>query len=335
MNLIIFTIKRLFHLLIALIIISAVTFVITRVLPGNPAYLIVGVQADYEILQSVIQKLGLDKPIYEQYKIYVFDFLQGNFGNSWRTGNTVIEDIIIRWPATFELSTLSIIIAVLWSIPLGIMSSLKNNSFSNYIAKVLSSLGISIPEFWLGTILLLIFFVNLGIAPAPMGRISFVDAPETITGLYLADSLITGNFEAFKMSLYQLYLPACTLAFVIGSPLLRVTKKCTEEVLDSQYIKFAKSLGVGNYTILFRHVLPNIILPVSTMVGILYGYLLGGTILVEYVYAWPGIGKYAIDSINSSDYSPVMAIVMLSAISYLIVYLIMDIFHFFMDPRSR
>ncbi len=137
------------------------------------------------------------------------------------------------------------------------------------------------------------------------------------------------------MSLYQLYLPAFTLAFVIGSPLLRVTKKCTEEVLDSQYIKFAKSLGIGNYTILFRHVLPNIILPVSTMVGILYGYLLGGTILVEYVYAWPGIGKYAIDSINSSDYSPVMAIVMLSAISYLIVYLIMDIFHFFIDPRSR
>ena len=130
MNLIIFTIKRLFHLLIALIIISAVTFVITRVLPGNPAYLIVGVQADYEILQSVIQKLGLDKPIYEQYKIYVFDLLQGNFGNSWRTGNTVIEDIKIRWPATFELSTLSIIIAVLWSIPLGIMSSLKNNSTS-------------------------------------------------------------------------------------------------------------------------------------------------------------------------------------------------------------
>jgi peptide/nickel transport system permease protein len=153
--------------------------------------------------------------------------------------------------------------------------------------------------------------------------------------MYLIDSLLTGNIAAFSAAGKQIILPAATLAFVIGAPLLRVTRAFMSEVLESQYIRSARAMGIPKRALIFRHALPNVLLPVTTMIAVLYGYLLGGTVLVEYVFAWPGMGKYAIDSINSSDYAPVMAVVLLSALSYLIVYLLIDLLHFFIDPRTR
>ena len=149
-----------------------------------------------------------------------------------------------------------------------------------------------------------------------------VSPPDLITGMYLIDSLLTGNFKSFWASAKQIVLPAVTLAFVIGAPLLRVTRAFMNEVLESQYIRSARAMGIPKRSLIFRHALPNVLLPVTTMIAVLYGYLLGGTVLVEYVFAWPGMGKYAIDSINSSDYAPVMAVVLLSALSYLIIYLL-------------
>ena len=259
----------------------------------------------------------------------------GDFGTSWRTGNPVSFDLSSRWPATIELSSIAMIIAIIWAIPLGLISSIRKNSISDYIAKFLSGLGVAIPEFWLATLLILIFFAGFQLAPAPIGRILLSSPPESITGMYILDSIITANWESLRASVSQIILPASTLAFTIGAPLLRVTRTFMKDVLDSQYIRSARAMGIPKMSIIFRHAFPNVLLPVSTMIAVLYGYLLGGTVLVEYVFSWPGMGKYAIDSINSSDYAPVMAVVVLSAVSYLLVYLLTDILHFFVDPRSR
>jgi len=327
--------QRLVLLIVALLGVSIITFVVTRVLPGNPAYLIVGVQADYSTVAAVIERLGLDRPIPEQYFLYMKQLFVGDLGSSWRTGNPVTFDLASRWPATIELATIAMLLAISWAIPLGLISALRRRSLTDRLAKILSGLGVSIPEFWLATLLILVFFAIFHIAPAPMGRINRVSPPDIITGMYLIDSLLTGNIAAFSAAGKQIILPAATLAFVIGAPLLRVTRAFMSEVLESQYIRSARAMGIPKRSLIFRHALPNVLLPVTTMIAVLYGYLLGGTVLVEYVFAWPGMGKYAIDSINSSDYAPVMAVVLLSALSYLIVYLLTDLLHFFIDPRTR
>ena len=322
--------RRLVFLVVALFGVSLITFVVTRVLPGNPAYLIVGVQADESTVEAVIQRLGLDRPIVEQYGHYMRQLFSGDLGDSWRTKNPVTTDIAVRWPATIELASAAAILAVAWSVPLGIVSAL----LSDRLANVASGLGVSIPEFWLGIILILVFFYHLDFAPAPIGR-SLGTVPPDVTGLYTLDSVIAGDWGALRSALAQLILPAVTLAVVTGGPLLRVTRGFMRETMASHHIRSARALGVPERSIVLRHALPNVLLPVSTMAAMMYGYLLGGTVLVEFVFAWPGIGKYAIDSINASDYAPVLAAVLLSACSYIPVYLVMDILHFIIDPRTR
>lgn len=329
-----FVMRRLGHLIVALCIVSLITFVVTRVLPGNPVYLIVGVQADQAIADAVSARLGLDLPIHEQYFRYLRQLAVGDLGSSWRTGNPVRFDVAARWPATIELASFSLLLALLWSIPLGIVAGMRRRSISDRVASVLSGFGVSIPEFWLGMVLIFIFFGTLGIAPPPLGR-SLGAVPPTVTGFYTLDAVVAGDWSALRAALTQLLLPAITLGFVIGAPLLRVTRTFMREAMSSQYVRSSRALGVPQVSIVLRHALPNVLLPVTTMLAMLYGYLLGGTVLVEYVFAWPGIGKYAVDSISASDYAPVMAAVLLSAVSYLIVYLIVDILHFFIDPRSR
>jgi peptide/nickel transport system permease protein len=334
MQLAIYIVRRLVYLLIALFLVSLITFVITRVLPGNPAYLIVGVQADESTVEAVTERLGLDDPIYQQYFTYLDQLRHFDLGDSWRTGNPVTTDIGARWPATIELGSVALLLAIAWSVPLGVLSALRRRSFSDRLANVMSGLGVSIPEFWLALILLLIFFGTWEIAPAPIGR-TLGEIPEHTTGLYTIDAIISGNWAAFRSAAAQLVLPAVTLAFVTGAPLLRVTRGFMREVMASAHIRSAKALGIPKRSIVFRHALPNVLLPVSTMIAMMYGYLLGGTVLVEIVFAWPGIGKYAVDSINSSDFAPVLAAVLLSAVSYLFVYLVIDVLHFIIDPRTR
>lgn len=335
MNLAAYIMRRLAYMLAALFGVSLVTFVVTRVLPGNPAYLLVGAMADESTVAAITERLGLDRPIYEQYIRYMQQLLTGDLGDSLRTSNSVAVDIGARWPATIELASSALVLALSWSIPFGIVSALRRRSISDRLANFFSGIGVSVPEFWLGYILLLVFFGILGWAPAAIGRTLEGFVPERITGLYTVDSLLAGDWEAFKAAARHLILPAATLALTVGAPLLRITRGFMRETMASHHIRSARALGVPERLIVLRHALPNVLLPVSTMVAIMYGYLLGGTVLVEFVFAWPGIGKYAIDAINASDFAPVLAVVLLSALSYLMVYLIMDILHFVIDPRTR
>ena len=345
MHLAVYVLRRLAYMLVALFGVSLIAFVVTRVLPGNPAYMIVGVMADETTVAAVTERLGLDLPIHEQYFRYVQQLASGDLGDSWRTRNPDTTDIGARWPATIELGTTALILALAWSVPFGIISALRRRSISDRLANFISGLGVSIPEFWLGLILLLFFFGAkewapapirplLEWAPAPIGR-TLGSPPAHTTGLFTVDAVLARDWEAFRAAAHQLILPAATLALVVGAPLLRVTRGFMRETMSSHHIRSARALGVPERSIVLRHALPNVLLPVSTMVAIMYGYLLGGTVLVEFVFAWPGIGKYAIDSISASDFAPVLAAVLLSALSYLVVYLVMDILHFMIDPRTR
>ncbi len=334
MHLVVYITRRLAYMLAALFGVSLVAFVVARVLPGNPAYLLVGAMADESTVAAITERLGLDRPIYEQYFQYMGQLLTGDLGESIRTNYPVTTDIGSRWPATFELASSALILALCWSVPFGIVSALRRRSILDRLANFFSGLGVSVPEFWLGYILLLIFFGILEWAPPPMGRTEGV-VPEHRTGLYTIDALITRDWEAFKAAARSLILPAATLALTVGAPLLRITRGFMRETMASHHIRSARALGVPERSIVLRHALPNVLLPVSTMVAILYGYLLGGTVLVEFVFGRPGIGTYAIDSINASDFAPVVAVVLLSALSYLLVYLVMDLLHFVIDPRTR
>lgn len=335
MHLVVYIARRLAYMLVALFGVSLVTFVVTRVLPGNPVYLLVGAMADESTVAAITERLGLDRPIYEQYFRYMGQLLSGDMGDSLQTSKSVTFDIGSRWPATIELASSALILALCWSVPFGIVSALRRGSILDRLANFFSGLGVSVPEFWLGMILLLVFFGILEWAPAATGRTQGGAAPEHRTGLYIIDALITRDWEAFKAAAKQLILPATTLALTVGAPLLRITRGFMRETMASHHIRSARALGVPERSIVLRHALPNVLLPVSTMVAILYGYLLGGTVLVEVVFAWPGIGKYAIEAINASDFSPVVAVVLLSALSYLLVYLVMDLLHFVIDPRTR
>lgn len=327
--------RRLAFFVVALAGVAVITFVMTRMLPGNPAYLIAGRHADQATIDAVTHRLGLDRPLPQQFGSYLRQLTQGDLGSSARTGGPVRADLAARWPATVELGTYAMVLAVAWSVGLGVLSSLRRGSVLDRVANLLSGVGVSVPEFWLGLILVLVFFTTLGWAPPPLGRISGVQAPVHTTGLYTVDAVVSADWPALRASLAQLALPAITLAFVVGAPMLRVTRAFMREVLRSEYIRAARALGVGRRSLILRHALPNALLPVTTMMAMMYGYLLGGTVLVEFVFAWPGIGKYAVDSINASDYAPVMAVVLLSAVTYLLVYLLTDVLHLVTDPRTR
>lgn len=315
---------------------SVIGFLITHVLPGNPVYLILGQRADQQSVAILTHQLALDRPLPEQYLRYLASLLHGDLGTSLRTGASVRSDLASRWPASAELALAGGFLALAWGLSVGVMAAVMQGTRWDKLASLVTGLGVSVPEFWLGLILILIFFSTLKIAPAPIGRLpAEIVAPPTVTGLYTVDALFAGDWGAFFGAWGQLALPALTLAFVGGAPIARISRAAMREALDSQYVRFARALGVGRVSVILRYALPSALLPVTTMMALLCGYLMGGDVLVEYVFAWPGLGNYAVDSIGASDYAPVMAVVELSAISYLLIYVLLDLAHMVIDPRTR
>jgi peptide/nickel transport system permease protein len=321
---------------VSLFAVSVIGFAITHVLPGNPVYLLLGPRADQHSVEVLTQQLGLNRPLPEQYVRYVTGIAHGDFGTSLRTGSAVSTDLAARWPASLELALVGGLLALVWGMTVGIMAAVKRGTYWERLASVVSGLGVSVPEFWLGLILILIFYSMLKIAPAPIGRLpADAIAPAKLTGMYLIDSLASGEWAVFAGAAGQLALPAITLAFVGGAPIARISRAAMREALDSQYVRFATALGVRRSAVVARYALPSVLVPVTTMMALLCGYLMGGDVLVEYVFAWPGLGKYAVDSIGASDYAPVMAVVELSAVTYLVIYLLMDLLHMAIDSRTR
>ena len=328
-----FLLKRLGFLCISLIGVSLVTFVVTHQI-GDPVYLLVGPKHTQEMLDNMVRELGLDQPLYAQYCRYISRLAQGDLGVSRYTFNPVLSDIRLRLPATLELSTCALLLGVLWAVPLGLIAGRHKKSWAAKFADLSARAGASMPAFWLGLLFIFVFYAELHWLPAPLGRIGRGFEVSPVTGWYTIDSLLAGNWRAFGSSLRHLVLPALTLAFTTSPSILLITRNTMAEVMKSDYIRTAKSFGMPPHMI-SRYAVKNLLVPVTTMIAMTYGYLLSGTVLVEVVFTWPGLGLYAVEAMNHSDYEPIMAVVLLSAGFYLLVYVLSDILSAIIDPRIR
>lgn len=327
-------IKRLFLLIFVVWGITTLTFIIFAVVPRNPALAMSGSQASPEQLQKFNERWGLDKPMWERYiKFYAYLF-KGDLGTSIRTERPVATEMRNFFPATFELATTSIIISFIIGIPLGIISAIKRNKWPDQLTRFFSLVGVSLPNFWLGLILLLIVYNLLGgVGP---GRItSAAYEPARITGLYLLDSLLAGNWRSFADSLKHIITPAIALGVFGMGVVTRMMRSSMIDTLDKDYIKAARARGLSQFKVIMSHGLRNSLTPVLTAVGILYGAYLGGVIVVEVVFAWPGLGNFAYTSILKSDQPAILGTVLVIALLYSIVNLIIDILYRVIDPRIK
>ncbi len=312
------------------------TFVLIRILPGDPVSRMTGGLITPQAREAMIAQLGLDQPIHVQFLRYLWGALHGNLGTSWRTSNRVTVDIVNRFPATFELITLSLVVAVLIFGGLGVWAALRPGGGVDRAVTVYASLAGAFPEFWIGLMLTFLFVYQLHLLPFASGQFNAysVTPPPRITGMYFFDSLLTANFPALRESALHLLLPVSTLALFYGAPLLKMSRAAMTTALCSEFVFFARACGLRR-RMLFGYALRNALPPVVTLIGVLYGFLLGGAVLVEVVYGWGGFGQYAVDSILNADYAPVQAFVLVSATFSLMVYLVVDIVYFMIDPRIR
>jgi dipeptide transport system permease protein len=328
--------KRALIALPSLIGVIIVTFLLTRALPGDPAAYFAGPAATKEAIEQVRVKLGLDKPLIVQFGNYVTDLVRGDLGTSLTTGQPVATDIRNRLPASAELTLLGLIVSMLIAVPLGILAATNPGSPIDHLCRVIATAGVSLPVFFTGLILVYVFYYLLGIAPAPLGRLdTFLSAPPQVTGFYLIDSLIAGNGEVFVASLKQLVLPALTLAIFSLAPIARMTRASMLAVLASDFVRTARASGLTPTTVIVTYAFRNAMIPVITTLGMVFSFLLGANVLVEKVFAWPGIGSYAVEALVASDFAPLQGFVLTMAIMYVLLNLLIDVLYGVIDPRVR
>ncbi|MEC5398882.1 ABC transporter permease [Uliginosibacterium sp. H1] len=326
--------KRLLLALPNLVGVIVVTFVLTRALPGDPAAYFAGAAATPEAVAQVRTQLGLDRPMIEQFVSYVSDLAKGDWGVSLATGQSVISELKGRLPASLELTLFGLVLAVSVAVPLGVLAATKPNSAWDHAVRAITTAGVSLPTFFTGLLLVYVFYYKLGWAPSPSGRIdAFVSSPPTVTGFYIIDSLIARDFTALWASITQLILPAGTLALFVLAPLARMTRASMLGVLSSDFIRTARASGLTPVTVLYTYALRNALLPVLTTLGMVFSFLLGSNVLVEKVFAWPGIGSFAIESLVASDYAPVQGFVLSMALLYVLLNLLIDLAYTWLDPR--
>ncbi|MEM8603890.1 MAG: ABC transporter permease [Cyanobacteria bacterium P01_H01_bin.121] len=312
-----------------------VTFVLTRALPGDPAAYFAGPAATQEAIDQIRANLGLDRSLPAQFFIYIGELLRGDLGISLNTGQTVADDLLTRLPASLELTLVGLIFSLSLALPLGILAATRPNSWLDHSVRVLATFGVSLPTFFTGLLLIFICYYQLGIAPAPTGRLDLLSSPpEQITGFYLIDSLLAGDIQLFWAALSQIALPAITLGLFALAPLARVTRAAMLGVLSSDFIRTARASGLSPWTVLFTYAFRNAMLPVITTLGVVFSFLLGANVLVEKVFAWPGIGSYAVSAVVASDYSPVQGFVLTMSLLYVFLNLGIDLLYIVIDPRA-
>jgi len=329
-------VKRLVTVIPTLIGVVIVTFLLTRVLPGDPAVYFAGPAATPQSIAEIRKSLGLDRPLPDQFVRYVGDLAHGNFGNSLSTGRPVATEISSRLPASAELTLSGLVLAIVIAVPLGILAAVKQGSFIDHLCRIIATAGVSLPVFFTGLLLVYVFYFRLGWSPAPLGRLdAFATAPPDITGFYLIDSLVTGNFETFRAALSQLILPAVTLAVFSLAPITRMTRASMLAALSSEFIRTARASGLSGRTVILTYAFRNAMLPVVTTLGMVFSFLLGANVLVEKVFAWPGIGSYAVEALLQSDFAPVQGFVLTMAVMYVALNLLIDMLYGVIDPRVR
>lgn len=327
--------RRFLTSLPALLGVLVFTFLLMRVLPGDPAvFFASGPNAGKAEIEEIRRQMGLDKPVAVQLALYLRDIGTGNLGRSLTTGQPVLTDLRTRLPASLELTLAALAIALTAALPLGILAALRPGSLVDHAVRFVCALGVCVPTFVSGLLLIFAFYYVLGIAPDPTGRLDvFAAAPPTLTGFLTLDTLAAGDLETFRAVVAQLCLPALTMALFVLAPLARMTRASMLAVLSSDYVRTGAALGLSRRRVVLVYALRNALLPVLTIVGIVFSTMLGANVLVEKVFSWPGVASYALDALLASDYAPVQGFVLLMATIFVLVNLTVDVLYGLADPR--
>jgi ABC-type dipeptide/oligopeptide/nickel transport system permease component len=313
-----------------------VTFLLTRALPGDPAAYFAGVAATQQAIEEIRHLMGFDRSLPVQFLDYLRLLAHGDLGTSLTTGQPVLNELLTRLPASAELTLCALALSVAIALPLGITAAMRPGSAVDHVCRIVTTAGVSLPVFFTGLLLVYVFYYLLGIAPAPLGRLdAFSSPPPHWTGFYLIDSLIAGDFGTFRATLGQLMLPTATMAIFSLAPLARITRASMLAALGSEFVRTARASGLARRRIVYIYAFRNAVLPVITTLGMVFSFLLGANVLVEKVFAWPGIGSYAIEALIASDYAPVQGFVLTMALLYVLLNLAIDLVYGFVDPRVR
>uniref|UniRef100_A0A7C3RW44 ABC transporter permease n=1 Tax=Dictyoglomus thermophilum TaxID=14 RepID=A0A7C3RW44_DICTH len=329
-----YIVRRLLLLIPILIGVSFFAFMFIRLIPGDPARIMLGERATAEEITRIRKELGLDKPIILQYLIFLSNATKGDLGRSIITREKVISEIMQRFPATIELTLFAMLIASSLGIFLGVLASIKPGSLIDTLVMFLALIGVSIPIFWLGLMLIWFGSLVLGWFP-PSGRLDISIDLKVITNFYLIDSLLTFNFRAFIDALYHLVLPGFALSTVPMATIARMTRSSMLEVLNQEYILAEYAKGLPKKKIIMKSALRNALIPIITIIGLEFGFLLGGAIMTETIFSWPGMGRLVYDAIMSRDYPLIQGCILLSSLLFVFINLIVDILYAFIDPRIR
>ncbi|MDE7320153.1 MAG: ABC transporter permease [Lachnospiraceae bacterium] len=332
-----FTGKRLVYLVIMLFGVATLVFILTKLIPGDPTVANLSQRAlnDPEIVAAYKAKYGLDQPIFVQYVLYIKNLLQFDLGTSIRTNKAVLSELARCYPATIELALFAILIAAVFGILFGVISAIRRNSILDQAVRAVSVTGVSIPSFWFALLVLYFFYYKLHIFPGP-GRLSnSFSAPATVTGMYVLDSLLEGNVQKAMDALSHLILPGTVLAAFTMGLITRTTRSNLLEVMSMDYIRTARAKGIGRVGLILRHALGNALIPVLTVIGLGLGNLLGGMVLVETIFNWPGVGQFAYESVLSADFPAIIGVALLIALNYMIINTVVDILYGVIDPRVR
>lgn len=327
--------ERLLQLIPVLLGISAVVFVMMTLTPGNPVDVMIGDSlATDATRETLTREMGLDRPLLERFVLFVTNAVQGEFGMSFHHRRPVAQVILERLPATIELTLAAMLVALAVGVPLGVLAAVKRDGILDRLATIGALLGVSMPGFWFGILLILLFGVSLGVLPVS-GRIGFSGEVPQVTGLLLVDTLQAGRLDSFRNALAHLVLPAVTLGLAMAALLMRVTRSAMLEALAQDYVTFAEAKGLSRARVLLRHALKNALIPTVTVAAIETGTLLGGNMIVETVFGWPGLGRLVVEAIFTRDYPIVQAAVLLYAVTYVMLNLFADLLYTRLNPRVR
>ena len=329
--------KRLIYLVVMLFGVATLVFILTKMIPGDPTVANLSQRAlnDPEVVAAYRAKYGLDQPVFVQYILYIKNLLHLDLGTSIRTNKPVLDELARCYPATIELALFAIILAAVLGILFGVISAIKRNSILDQVVRALSVTGVSIPSFWFALLVLYFFYYKLHIFPGP-GRLSnSFSAPATVTGMYVIDSLIEGNPAKALDALQHLILPGLVLAAFTMGLITRTTRSNLLDVMSTDYIRTARAKGLSRVGLIVRHALGNALIPVLTVIGLGLGNLLGGMVLVETIFNWPGVGQFAYESVLSVDYPSIIGVALLIALNYMVINTVVGILYGVIDPRVR
>lgn len=313
-----------------------VTFVLTRMLPGDPAAYFSGPSDSFAAIEETRRALGLDQPLPVQFWIYVQGLAHGDLGRSFSTGRDVTTEILERLPASLELVSVAMILGAALAIPLGVLAAVRQGGFADQAVRVVTTAGVSLPAFFTGLMLIFLFYVELEWAPSPMGRLDLYSTePARVTGFFLIDATLAGDWETWWAALGQIALPAISLGLVTLAPIARMTRGAMLAALGADFVRTARAAGLSPARVLWRYAFPNAILPVLTTLGMVFSFSLGGAVLIEKVFAWPGVGSFALDALMQLDYAPVQGFVLVLGVLYVLLNLCVDVALLLADPRLR